>query len=899
MNPLLRNHPARYLLTGLALSLSLLGMAPTASAEGSRELVQNGGDRPFTEWKTTSTGGLLRRTLLNVYAEAGETIHLGSSGMGVGNGNILLFNSTANVDVPSTALLDCLDKQPTKGKLTTRVQELAGPLAVAAGGYDSCTYTPTVSGIYQVVFYGPSGVTTSGGTGNSGDPGTVNGTNYVDPPLITSAQNASVAMWDITVTNGGTEKKGRVFTDYIAMIMGQNGRSLNSQVYILTKDGYEYQTRLRGLDPNGFIFFANDQGLLYNSQPLYHSDTAGSDNTIAPASLTPGVTIDAPVHKTFFNPPDPTAKLGLSIPTTATAPAPATNFLFQGGLGGTGIQTPQGVGGTFKFDAPQTGSYQIIIDTNNDGVYDPTAGDRILEGTNTLGTNSITWDGKNGASVIVPPLPGNATYRARIILKGGEYHFPLLDAETNANGFTITMLNPPGGVSAFANGSKPTTIYFDENNYTVGSTSVMLGCNSPQVCDGRKGIDSAVGAHNFPSNYGDKKAIDTWIYFPSDAVTTPLVITVTDVKGTKSVKFLADNDSNGKVTVGDRVQYTITYTNLAPYANGNALNFVIKDTLPSQLTFVSAAITAQTAGNTIILNPSYVGAGNLTNSSTLRLGDTITITITATINNTAASGTPISNQAAADFKNFGETTVRTSLTDADAAGSTTSQPAVGGAFTQTTDDSVNTGNDSTNTADDDPTIFNVFNLATGIPKLRLVKRVSAINVKQPNGTFVRTAITDFNDLLTGAAAPDDNASGWPATTPLPYLQGAFDAVQVPAAIQPRPNDEVEYTIYFLSDGNVNAQSVILCDFVPNNSTYVANTLQEQIGTAAVINISDVIGGADTDGGFYATAPFSGACSGTNNGNGAVLVNVGTVANSTGAGAPATSYGFIRFRAKVN
>ncbi len=904
MNPLLRNYPVRYLLTGLALSLSLLGLtAHTAQAEGSRELVQNGGNRPFTEWKTTFTGGLVRRTLLNVYATAGETIHLGSSGMGVGNGNILLFDSSANVDAPATALLDCKATQPTKGQLTTRAQELVGPLAVATGGYNSCQFTPTTSGIYQVVFYGPSGVTTTGGFAGSGDPDTSNGVDYIANPLITIAQNATVSMWDITVTNGGTVQNGRVFTDYIAMIMGGNSRFLKSQVYILTKDGYEYETKLNGLDPNGFIFFADDQGLVYGGQPLYRSSTASGDNTIDPASLPAGVSIDAPVHKTFFNRPAPVAKLGLSTPITATAPAPATNFLFQGGPGGTGIQTPQGIGGTFKFDAPQAGSYQITIDTNNDGVFDPTTGDRILEGTNTPGTNSITWDGQNGTGTIVTPLPGNAAYRARILLKGGEYHFPLLDAETNSNGFTITMLNPPGGLSTFSNGSKPTTIYFDERNYKVGSTNVNLGCNATQqVCDGRKGIDSVAGGHNFPTNYGDTKAIDTWIYFPSAAVITPLVITVTDVKGTKSVKFLADNDGGGKVTVGDRVQYTITYTNLAPYANGDALNFVISDTLPSQLTFVSAAITNKTTGNAITLNSSYNGTGNLTQpSSILRKGDTITITITATINNTATLSTPISNQATASFTNPGDATVRTSLTDADAAGSTTNQPAVGGAFSQIADDGVNTGNDASNTGDDEPTLFNIFNPSAGIPNLRLVKRVSAINVKQPDGTFVKTAITSFNDLLTGGVAADDNAAGWP-TTPSPYLQGAFDKTQIPAAIQPRPGDEVEYTIYFLSDGAVDAQNVVLCDFVPNNSTYVANSFEQAIGTNAATVISDAIAGADLDG-FYASVPATGfpstVCTGTNNGNGAVVVNVGTLARSTGTGAPTTSYGFMRFRAKVN
>jgi hypothetical protein len=77
---------------------------------------------------------------------------------------------------------------------------------------------------------------------------------------------------------------------------------------------------------------------------------------------------------------------------------------------------------------------------------------------------------------------------------------------------------------------------------------------------------------------------------------------------------------------------------------------------------------------------------------------------------------------------------------------------------------------------------------------------------------------------------------------------------------------------------------------------VANSLQLQVGTAPIATIADTIGAS---GGAYAAAPFPSACNGTNNGNGAVLVNIGTVVNSTGSGTPNTSYGYIRFRATVN
>lgn len=128
------------------------------------------------------------------------------------------------------------------------------------------------------------------------------------------------------------------------------------------------------------------------------------------------------------------------------------------------------------------------------------------------------------------------------------------------------------------------------------------------------------------------------------------------------------------------------------------------------------------------------------------------------------------------------------------------------------------------------------------------------------------------------------------------LQGVVSTTALPVSEQPKPGDEVEYTIYFLSDGGKDAANVQLCDFVPANSTYVPGTLQLKIGTSTAIAITDAI--VDTDGGYYTTG-FPGACNSTNNGRGAVFVNIGTVDRATGSGVPATSYGYMRFRAKID
>ncbi|MBW4489266.1 MAG: DUF11 domain-containing protein [Trichocoleus desertorum ATA4-8-CV12] len=193
----------------------------------------------------------------------------------------------------------------------------------------------------------------------------------------------------------------------------------------------------------------------------------------------------------------------------------------------------------------------------------------------------------------------------------------------------------------------------------------------------------------------------------------------------------------------------------------------------------------------------------------------------------------------------------------------------------------------------------------GISQVRLVKRITAINT---------TSRTGFID----GPGNDDIATNWPSPTST-SLQGVVNGGAV------RSGDEVEYTIYFLSDGGADAQSVVLCDLVPLNQTLVTNAYSTVTagsgGTAgATRSIATSVNGAqvsytdlvDRDaGGFYAVGasvplPTGGTspqpCPATNtstNGNGAVMVNLGTLPRATAPGTPAGSYGFVRFRAKVN
>lgn len=80
--------------------------------------------------------------------------------------------------------------------------------------------------------------------------------------------------------------------------------------------------------------------------------------------------------------------------------------------------------GDFVFEANIAGTYQIVVDTNGDGIYD-SAVDRLIVGDAVVGLNRAPWDGLDADG---DPLP-DGEYSARIQLIVAETHFPIGDIE--------------------------------------------------------------------------------------------------------------------------------------------------------------------------------------------------------------------------------------------------------------------------------------------------------------------------------------------------------------------------------------------------------------------------------------------------------------------------------------
>ncbi|WP_251555126.1 Ig-like domain-containing protein, partial [Neobacillus muris] len=518
--------------------------AHEAFAEGSKDLVINGGNRPFLEWDAGNfTAGIERKTVLYAYAKAGETIMLGSSVSDTkDNGDII-------ITMPDQTVRK-LDVTKSAGYIDSVTEEKNGPnFGKVTNGYTPIKVEAAQEGWYQIEFHpSPNGIANTDPIATA-----------FDAKFLTSQNRKTIAAWDITIADrSGSEKTGRVYANYLALNMGGNEKELNSKLYILTKDGYQYLTDMNGIDPFGFIFFSNNRGFIDNTgKTLYHSvaysnSTGQLDGGNAKILNPSGPDTETDVtHRIFFN--KPSSDLPSDVPIHAEAPPVPSGFSFKAAAGSHIAYI--GEGGQFEFSMPKKATYQLIIDTNKDGSFDPTA-DLVLENVSKAGSNTVSWNGKdqNGNNLPV------GDYKVKLMAKGGEYHFPMLDVENAPEGIKIELQNQP---YAFPAGLKPTTIYYDDSRLT--------GPGATNPISALKGIDSATGVRGFTNDFGNNRAIDTWTYFPGQAIETTLSIVDSRLLGKVFVdaNYNKVNDSEAgmagvKVDVKD--------------ASGNVLQTVITDT---------------------------------------------------------------------------------------------------------------------------------------------------------------------------------------------------------------------------------------------------------------------------------------------------------------------------------
>jgi uncharacterized repeat protein (TIGR01451 family) len=463
------------------------------------------------------------------------------------------------------------------------------------------------------------------------------------------------------------------------------------------------------------------------------------------------------------------------------------------------------------FDRTLYGAVQIIQITNATGAIVPLVGNVATIDIPAAGahTGDLTVLGIPAGSI---PASGSVTVRIPIKVTGGSgtaVRVALGDTGANDNG--LGTVNQTYTASTTTGADVHT--HDNPNNLTLdipvtGETDGVLATNAEKEASRYRIVS---------------------------------IVAIPQVVGFKSAK-LTDSNNDTKINPGETVTWTIDYVNTGTV---DVTNFQIIDLLPTGVTKSGAPTFSIGGSGQVIptLNSGYTGTNVIPGTTDklfdaaidLKAGGMIKVIIPVTIN-TGIIGT-LSNQATATADNLPSIGIKT-----DNAGVTTDLPIT----IQVLPYSISIPRSSvfqTTTTAIDLTTITVEEAVAASPNLLLVKRITAINSNTTNGTISLNSYDpetdssnpaypyDKNVIQSGITPPNSNK--WPNTigTPLSstFLLGARNGGTI------KPNDTVEYTIYFLSTGESAAKKVLFCDRVPTNMTFIPNSFNG--GTADPLGLS--------------------------------------------------------------
>jgi|GEM_PF-629969 len=319
------------------------------------------------------------------------------------------------------------------------------------------------------------------------------------------------------------------------------------------------------------------------------------------------------------------------------------------------------------------------------------------------------------------------------------------------------------------------------------------------------------------------------------------------------------------------IPYTVLVRNFAPVGRTSfdITNLQLTDNLAQ--TFAAATLNSVTSiqSPTLTVNTAFNGSSNqnlLQGTDTLPSGTTATITFS--VNVTPGTGPN-------GLGPFPNTTTGTAISQ---GGSPLSDQSNDGANADPDGD----GNPNNNNT---PTVVSLSPIPDGgggnggSGAFRLVKRIT--NVTR-NGASLGGI--NFGTFIDGAG-DNDNAPGLTQFQPggSPIGQINLD----PNTVKLQSGDDVEYTVYYLSDGTAPAIGVSLCDPIPLSTTLIANTTQVQRNNGTIAAGGTVFAP-------LAPLPVGNTCADASNQNGTVIFDLGDIPNTVG-----NNFGFVRFRVRVN
>jgi len=308
------------------------------------------------------------------------------------------------------------------------------------------------------------------------------------------------------------------------------------------------------------------------------------------------------------------------------------------------------------------------------------------------------------------------------------------------------------------------------------------------------------------------------------------------------------------------IPYTVVVQNFAPATASNQYairNLQLQDNLA--IAFAGATVNGirNLQSSTLTVNPGFNGTTDLNVlAGTDTLAGETSATVSFEVMITPGSGAdnlgPFQNTAIATWLSPGGEPISDRSTDG-------SNPDPNG------------DRNPSGTGEDSPTSVSLLPA-----RLRLAKRIT--NVSRSG---VSRSDVNFGALVVTNS--DDTAPGWSQLVP----QGApVGVVSLNNSTPLQPGDEVEYTIYFLSDGRTGVNAVTLCDQIPLGTRFIFGSNRVRVGSQPLAIAGE----------FFtplAPLPANNPCSNQTNSNGSLIFSLGDLPNL-----PANNVGYAQFRVRI-
>jgi gliding motility-associated-like protein len=319
-----------------------------------------------------------------------------------------------------------------------------------------------------------------------------------------------IAYWDITVARNGSVQPGRVWSQNWALrtptaapqpaTVCQWNRPFNGTLYSYTSDGFVSKINLENSGFRGLNF-----NVAFNSRG---PGTTGDPAVDRKSVYNQNATASAAEHRIFLNPPDP-----VSFPDGVCG-----QFSYE-----TSFQCNSQDSYCLNVVATKDGLMELVIDFNQNGVFDQNTRDVLLVTELTANVNTcIAWNGLRGDNT---PVSYGDTVNLVFQYSQGIQHWAAYDVELLEQGFCVESIRPQ---ECLAQGVVSNNLlYYDDRDliFESGTGQPLDGRNGCEcrtnncrtwgffeylMPDGRCPVGESQDSLTF--GYGDKSTINTWWY---------------------------------------------------------------------------------------------------------------------------------------------------------------------------------------------------------------------------------------------------------------------------------------------------------------------------------------------------------------------------------------------------